>query len=784
MADFFTNKYLEMAKECIPTKVVNIRRTDKPWFNSEIRHQIRIRDRLHRKLKSSPTVHNRNIYKIRRNKVNNMIIHAKEQFYLNANRLLDENSNNPKAFRSLVKKVMGNCRSTVIPPLINPVTNDIVVNESDKANVLNNYFCSISSTANTIDPPKLPRRTPFSLDVDDINDDDVKDILKSLQIGKASGGDFISHQMLKNTADTVYLPLKYIFNHSLRISKYPSCWKIANVLSLFKKGDKSIASNYRPIALLSCRVGKVFERIVFKYIYNYMLEHKLLYKFQSGFVSGHSTSHQLIELYHQICIALENGQITVAVFCDISKAFDRLWHKGLIEKLKSYGINGKLLKWLKDYISERKQQVLLNNSISSLGTLKAGVPQRSVLDSLLFLLFINDIADHIQSLVRLFADDSSLIFSSTNPLEVEDRLNLDLQDLDNWAKQWLVDFNPQKTEYMVISFRQNINPINVKFNSESLNQVDNHKHLGVTISSNGKWAEHINNICQKATKQIFVLRKLKFILNRNNLNKIYVTYILPLLEYACELWDGCCSRDADKLEQLQVEAARIITGLPKFASKESLYFETGWETLSCRRRRRKLTLFHKIHNNIAPEYLQDCLNEYLVVNNYNLRNSLQYRVSRCRLETFSKSFFPSTIRSWNSLDPNFKSIQTTSKFKQTLRANLFKVSNYYLLGSRKCNIIHTRLRHQCSSLGEDLFRANIVSDPSCAWGCPLEDAIHYLLECPLYTNARMQLIMSITPYTVISIKNLLFGSDNLTDENNLIVFRNVQKYIHHSNRFE
>ena len=140
---------------------------------------------------------------------------------------------------------------------------------------------------------------------------------------------------------------------------------------------------------------------------------------------------------------------------------------------------------------------------------------------------------------------------------------------------------------MVISFWQNINPINLKFNSENLNQVDNHKHLGVTISSNGKWAEHINNICQKATKQIFVLRK--FILNRNNLNKIYVTYILALLEYACELWDGACSRDADKLEQLQFEVARIITGLPKFASKESLYYETGWATLSCRRRHQTLT---------------------------------------------------------------------------------------------------------------------------------------------------------------------------------------------------
>jgi hypothetical protein len=103
------------------------------------------------------------------------------------------------------------------------------------------------------------------------------------------------------------------------------------------------------------------------------------------------------------------------------------------------------------------------------------------------------------------------------------------------------------------------------------------------------------------------------------------------------------------LEQLQLEAARIITGLPKFASKESLYFVTGWETLSCGRRRRKLTLFHKIHSNIAPEYLNDCLNEYY----YNLRNSLQYRVPRCRLETFSKSFFPSTIRLWNSWGPTY-----------------------------------------------------------------------------------------------------------------------------------
>ena len=149
-----------------------------------------------------------------------------------------------------------------------------------------------------------------------------------------------------------------------------------------------------------------------------------------------------------------------------------------------------------------------------------------------------------------------------------------------------------------------------------------------------------------------VLRKLKFILNRNNLDKLYVTYILPLLEYACEIWDGFCSRDADKLEQLQFEASRII-------------YILGCQNLQARNRYTlkpvvRLTLFHKIHNNIAPEYLQDCLNEYLVVNNYNLRNSLQYRVPRCRLETFSKSFFPSTIR-WIRILNLYKLLQSLSK---------------------------------------------------------------------------------------------------------------------------
>jgi hypothetical protein len=150
----------------------------------------------------------------------------------------------------------------------------------------------------------------------------------------------------------------------------------------------------------------------------------------------HSTVHQLIEIYHNICLALENHEIICSVFCDISKAFDRVWHKGLIKKIEGYGITGNLLRWLENYISNRYQRVIIRNCLSEKGNLKGGVPQGSVLDPLLFLLYINDITDNTQSFSRLFADDTSLLYSSNNINEIEVIVNLDLSKMYNWSTEW------------------------------------------------------------------------------------------------------------------------------------------------------------------------------------------------------------------------------------------------------------------------------------------------------------------------------------------------------------
>jgi len=200
-------------------------------------------------------------------------------------------------------------------------------------------------------------------------------------------------------------------------------------MPIFKKDGKSNPSNYRSISLLSC-VGKVMERVVYKYIYNHIIDNSLLYPYQSGFLQGHSTVYQLIEIDEKVCNNLDNRLSNILIFCDISKAFDRVWHRGLIEKLKSYGISGPLLDLTRDYVTNRKQFVMVNEAVSSVGSVTAGVPQGSVLGPLLVLLYINDITDNLGNIARLFADDTSLQYAGPDILALETQINDDLQTLN------------------------------------------------------------------------------------------------------------------------------------------------------------------------------------------------------------------------------------------------------------------------------------------------------------------------------------------------------------------
>lgn len=239
----------------------------------------------------------------------------------------------------------------------------------------------------------------------------------------------MNNKILKELSQELTEPLCCLFNHSLLSGKVPSQWKLAHVCAVYKKGDPQDISNYRPISLLST-LSKVMEKIIHKHVFNFFLDNNTITSLQSGFVAKDSTVNQLTSIYHTFCQALDEGKEVRAVFCDISKAFDWVWHKGLIHKLSLTGISGNLLEWFKDYLSDRHQRVVLSGSTSNLLNINAGVPQGSILGPLLFIVYINDIVLDIQSIIRLFADDTSLYLIVENPTTAAEILNSDLSKIN------------------------------------------------------------------------------------------------------------------------------------------------------------------------------------------------------------------------------------------------------------------------------------------------------------------------------------------------------------------
>ena len=230
-------------------------------------------------------------------------------------------------------------------------------------------------------------------------------------------------------------------------------WKLANVTPIFKKGDKQSTENYRPISLLLI-CGKLFEKIIFNNLYPYLNSNNLITKNQSGFRPGDSTTNQLLFLVDEIHRAFEDRYSlgTRAVFLDISKAFDKVWHDGLIFKLKQNGISGSLLKLFKNYLHNRTQRVVLNGSSSDYSEIESGVPQVSVLGRLLFLIYINDLERNIKSNIKFFADDTMHFSVVKDPVISADDLNHDLDIIYQWAHQWKMEFNPDHTKQASLIF--------------------------------------------------------------------------------------------------------------------------------------------------------------------------------------------------------------------------------------------------------------------------------------------------------------------------------------------
>ena len=627
-ASNITKRISELTDKHIPNKKVKIRQSDPSWLTNEAKKLIRKRKRLFKKFKrTKKNIIDYDNYKHFRNKTTTEIRKLKQQETDKLAAKLCNNDIGPRDWWKTLKQFIKPSQSSSVPPLYK---DDIIyTEEDDKATLMNNFFVAqteLDETQATFPPDiTLPEHSLKFLSTSPF---EVETMLKSLQLGKATGPDAINNRVLKELAKPLSFPLSDLFNFSLTSGKVPLIWKEANVTPIFKKDDPSVVSNYRPISLLST-VGKDLEKIVHKHLFNFIRDNNILTTLQSGFVPGDSTVNQLVDIYNTFCHSLDQGKEVRAVFCDISKAYDRVWHRGLLYKLESAGISGSLLLWFKDYLNDRKQRVVLPGSASSWAFIKAGVPQGSILGPLLFLIYINDIVDDIHSCIRLFADDTSLYIIVDNPISAADELNADLAKIHAWAVRWLVSFNPSKSESMILSRKHN-KPFHppLSMNQNLINNVNSHKHLGLTFSQDCSWHDHLELVKTKAWLRINIMRRLKFQLDRKSLQTIYISFIRPLLEYADVVWDNCTQQEANELEKNQNEAARIVTGATKLASIQSLLSDTGWESLTSRREKHKLVLFYKMNNSLVPEYLSSLVPPTVGnISQYNLRNETNLQTS-------------------------------------------------------------------------------------------------------------------------------------------------------------
>ncbi|MCH2389817.1 MAG: reverse transcriptase family protein [Nitrospinales bacterium] len=532
---------------------------------------------------------------------------------------------------------------------------------------------------------------------------------------------------------------------------------------------------------------------------------------QSGYKTGDSTIKQLLAITHEIHKAFDSSppKEVRAAFLDISRAFDRVWHEGIIFKLKQNGIEGEMITILSSFLEGRKQRVTIDGKSSDWVGIEAGVPQGSILGPILFLVYINDLVDQVDSEIRIFADDT-FIFRIVDQ-DSTTVLNRDLEKITEWATQWKMVFNPDiQKQAIEVSFSNKRTPSvpeTLDFNHIPVRQESETKHLGMILDSKLNFNSHIAEKISKANQGLGVMQQLSKWIPRRTLEEIYKLYVRPHLDYGDVIYDiadlnktsifnsSGPKNNMEKIEMVQYQAAKIVTGAWQGTSRAKLYEDLGWETLQNRRITRKLCLIYEIQKNRFPFYLSDILDAFKFEQNSRYFDRLMFRNVPGRTIKFNSSFFPSSIKDWNLLEYDIKNAVS----KQAFKNNVLKLTRppkkpYFGLLDKNITKYITQLRMELSPLRAHKFKYNFndTSDPFCSVCESTEDTEHFLLHCRSFRLLRTDLIQSVS--TIIDnfenlprrskVKTLLYGDPGLDVTRNRSILESVGKFIYKTKRME
>ena len=646
---------------------------NEPWMNRKVMKQWKRKHRAWRQVVANNSNRSWRRYKEERNLLSKQIRKAKRVY---EKKIAEDARHNKRAFYKYIKSKL-----TVRPEITQIRKGEGLYAESDKeiGDVMGEYFNSVHLPYYTGALPDMQQMVQRAIGELNITPKMVEKKLEKLNIYKSSGPDGVHPHVLQKTAKAMSTPLAHIFQQSLDTGEVPEDWRTANITPIHKKGDRAEPSNYRPVSLTS-QVGKVLETFIRDKIVEHLTENNLLSEAQHGFRKGRSCLTNLLESLENWTEILEGGNCIDVAYLDFRKAFDLVSHELLIYKMSKYGIDGKILNWVKNWLQDRTQRVVIRGTASEFFKVTSGVPQGSVLGPILFLIYINDLPTEVISPVSLFADDSKIfskIVTKAEDMKVTDQnghevLQDDLNRIQEWAIKWKMEFNVDKCKIMHIGKN---NPKNVyTMSGKNLTETTEEKDLGVTIDCRLEYDKHIKNIVAKANRTLGMIRIAFNCLNKSMFLNLYKGLVRPLLEYCVQVWSPYKKKYIDLLEGVQRRATRLVPELRKLIYDKRL---KQWRRLSYEERLSELSLPKLEVRRIRGDMIETFK---VITGKEDVKAEKLFKMAKVRgarnnthckkIESKSnklgvrRNFFSQrVIRKWNSLTNEEVTAKKTSDFK-------------------------------------------------------------------------------------------------------------------------